>query len=69
MPENKPDYRFKCEIVDDNNGEIILSASTFVSSINSVGECESIDEEMGKFLRGFNYHKQKYEEETYGPKE
>lgn len=47
-------YRFKCEIVDEETGEVIISASTFVSShITEFGECESVDQEVGSLLRAF----------------
>ncbi len=45
-------YRFNCEIVDEDTGEVVISASTFVSShITDLGECESVDMEVGSMLR------------------
>lgn len=45
-------YRFNCEIVDEETGEVIVAGSTFVSShITEFGECESVDQEVGKLLR------------------
>ncbi len=51
--ENK-NYRFKCEIVDEDTGEVIVTANTYISShITELGECESVDMEVGSLLRAF----------------
>lgn len=47
------EYRFKLEIVDEND-EVVMSGSTFISPISEFGDCESVDEEVGKVMRYFN---------------
>lgn len=63
----KPNYRFKCEVVDEETGEVIASGSTFLSShITEFGECESVDQEVGEVLRYFRKKgKEEYEAKNY----
>ena len=62
-----PNYRFKCEVVDEETGEVIASGSTFLSShITEFGECESVEQETGKVLKYFkNVGKAIHEEANY----
>jgi hypothetical protein len=48
------DYRFKYEIIDEND-EVKVSGSTYVipDSISMFGECESVDMETCSGLRYF----------------
>jgi hypothetical protein len=63
---SKPDYRFLCHIVDQATGEVVISASTFLSTISSSGECESVDMEVGSMLRAFGQKvRDKYEAENH----
>lgn len=66
---NKPEYRFQFTITDETNNEIVISGSTYLSSISPDGECESVDLEVSRNLRAFEKSiREKYELENY-PKE
>jgi hypothetical protein len=66
----KPDYRFVCHIVDQTTGNIVISGSTYVSSIDRYGQCESVDTEVGAMLRSFERKiREQYERENYQPEE
>lgn len=45
-------YKFKCEVVDEDD-EVMIESTTSVNyeSIGAFGDCESIDETVGKMLR------------------
>ena len=62
----KPEYRFEYRIVDATNDETVLKGSTYVSSIDTDGGCESIEMELFSGLRAFNNKvREKYELENY----
>lgn len=64
--ENKPEYRFECQIVDKTTGEIVVRGSTYISEIHLAGDCESIDMEVSSMLRAFDSKVRKeYEGENY----
>ena len=69
MEEKKevPEYRFQYEIVDVTNDEVVMKGSTFLSShISDIGECESVDMEVGSALRSFvRTVREEYEKENY----
>jgi len=48
------DYRFKFQI-ETEDGEVINQGSTYIipENISEYGECESVDMEVGKYLRIF----------------
>lgn len=47
-------YTFKCEIVNEDDEMVARSSTLFTyDSIKSFGDCEPIDEEVGKMLRRF----------------
>ena len=62
-----PEYRFQYEIVDVTNDEIVMKGSTYLSShISDIGECESVDMEIGSALRSFTKTiREEYEKENY----
>jgi len=53
--ELKPEYRFKCEIVDAETDMVVASASIFIipESVTFEGACESVDMEVAALLRAF----------------
>ncbi len=44
------DYQFKF-IIETEDGEPVLQGSTYIGTISEFGECESVDMEVGKYLR------------------
>lgn len=46
-------YRFKCQIVDEDTDEVIISGSTYVSKVSLDGSCESVELELYSMLRAF----------------
>lgn len=47
-------YKFKCEILDENNELIIVGSTDFdYNDVKSFGDCETIDDEVGKVMRLF----------------
>lgn len=62
-----PEYRFKYEIVDATNDEVVMEGSTFISAhISEIGECESVDMEISTAFRNFgNKVREEYEAENY----
>ena len=67
--KGRPEYRFIYKIVDDNNQELILKGSTYISDINHFGECESVDMEVASALRNFSKTLRPEHESTYYPSE
>ena len=66
----KPNYRFKCEIVDDNTGETVLHGSAPLGTIHADGSCEFVDMEVGSLLRAFeNKYREQYEAKHYSQEE
>ncbi len=55
-------YRFKFQI-ETEDGEVLQEGSTYIlpESVSEAGECESVDMEVGKYLRIF---KKKLESEV-----
>lgn len=49
----RPEYRFIFKIVDDETGETIIKASTYLGEIDNMGNCESVNIEIGTALRNF----------------
>ena len=62
---NKPEYRFQCLVVDVAAGESLLSGSTYLSNVSPDGTCESVDEEVGRVMRGFRAMKDEHESLFY----
>ena len=71
---NKPDYLFRCEIIDRNNGDRIVAAGTYPlaqeKTKHDVFGMEVIDEtdaelEFHAMCRGFRYHQAEYERVNY----
>lgn len=66
--EQKPDYRFECRILDETTGQTVIAASTRFNLINSYGQSESIDMEVGSMLRAFDGKiRARYEHNNYQP--
>lgn len=47
---NEKNYRFNFSITSDD-GEIINEGSTYISTIDDYGGCESVEMEVSKYLR------------------
>ena len=66
----KPEYRFECRIVDRTADETVERDFTFISEIHEFGECESVDQCVGRLLRIFKSHgRDEYERENYQTEE
>ena len=66
MEENKNEYRFDCRITDEETGEPVISASTYVSEIDQNGSCESVEMELYSMLRAFkNKIREQHEKEKH----
>lgn len=63
--ENKPEYRFKFEIVDATNNEVLVTTRSFMSARTQDGSNENVDMEIGSALRQFNIIKARYEAKNY----
>lgn len=50
---SEPDFRFYCQVVDQDSGEVIIADFTHVSRIGPNGECESVDMIVSSMLRKF----------------
>ncbi len=66
----KTEYRFNCEIIDKNTGEVVASASTFVGTIQTenfgIVSCESIEQEVFSLIRHFEQvGRERYEAANY----
>ena len=69
-PAPKPEYRFECRIVDLRDDRIVERDFTHISEIGEFGECESVDQCVGRLLRIFNSHgRDEYERENYQTEE
>lgn len=51
----KPEYRFKCEVIDAETDMVVASASTYIvpDSVSFEGACETVDMEVAALLRAF----------------
>lgn len=45
-------YRFK-GVIEDEDGEVILSCSTYMGHVNEDGSCEPIEMELFSMLRAY----------------
>ena len=61
---SKPSYRFKCEIIDEQNDEVVIQGSTYVSDYNLTSD-ENIEAEMWRMVRHFRGGVRQAYEENY----
>lgn len=65
-----PEYRFVFHVVDERSDTVVISGSTYLSSISVHGECESVDMEVGSVLRAFERKvRERYEAKHYPTEE
>lgn len=67
---DRPEYRFRFQIVDETTGEVVESDYTYLTSIDQFGNCESVDIHVAAMLRGFNRNgRAEYERANYAAPE
>lgn len=70
MAENKPDYRFKFQIVDEATGDVIADDWCTLTTIDEFGGCEAVDHQVASTLRYFTRTgRAKHEAENHGKRE
>lgn len=65
---DRPEYRFRFEIVDENRGERVWADVISIDErgIDQFGGCESVEHGVARMLRGFRQHvRAEYERENY----
>lgn len=63
---DKPDYRFKFELVDETTGEAVLVDWVSLSEVDEIGGCETVDHAVARMLRMFSRNaRAEYEAKNY----
>lgn len=56
-------YTFKCEIVDEDGEVVITGSRTFLySNVKTFGDCEAVDDEVGRVMRQLILHNMREED-------
>lgn len=68
----KPEYIFKCQIVDTTAGDIVEANYCTITNagITEIGDCEVVDQAVGRMLRNWRtFARAEYEAKEYAPPE